>query len=156
MPKKSCYKKRESYLEGIPASLEVLFDHIIELTTARTVSRHCFYLTCWNSQPRGNEFAGYDLLISHYVSKVFLLLLFHGFQATTSASENIFWPRQGNQSCHAWLKFSGIAVQNLPLFIQIIFCLPSRTFLLIEEVGKKPNLASATLWLWGLVEDYGK
>ena len=51
-------------------------------------------------------FAGYDLLISHYVSKVFLLLLFHGFQAIffafpTSESENMLWPRQGNQSCHA-------------------------------------------------------
>ena len=50
-------------------------------------------------------FAGYDLLISHYVSKVFLLLLFHGFQATffafpTSESENIFWPRQGNHVMH--------------------------------------------------------
>ena len=94
-------------------------------------------------------FAGYDLLISHYVSKVFLLLLFHGFQAIffafpTSESENIFWRRQGNHVVHD-TSLVELLCKIRRYSSKLSFTFLVGRFLLIEEVGKKSNLASATL-----------
>ena len=97
-------------------------------------------------------FAGYDLqIISHYVSKVFLLVLVHGFQAIffafpTFTSENIFWPRQGNHVMHDTSLVELLCkIRRYSSKLSFTY-LVGRFLLLIEEVRvKKSNLASATL-----------
>ena len=96
-------------------------------------------------------FAGYDLLISHYVSKVFLLLLFHGFQATflhiLQLKVKIYsgLDRVINHVMHD-TSLVELLCKIRRYSSKIPFTYLVGRFLLIEEVGvKKSNLASATL-----------